>query len=101
MHPLDRRTFLRSTLGSAGATSLWFTTASADDKPKSALDPDTLFLTWQRDPTTTMTVQWVGKDDEPNERVVSFAPDGAEIWQTVTPLKRRYPRSEKPVSILL
>ena len=38
----------------------------ADDKPAvapgdaSPFQPSTLFLTWQRDPTTTMTVQWVG-----------------------------------------
>src|SRR5690242_16669741 len=32
----------------------------AKDADDSAFQPSTLFLTWQRDPTTTMTVQWVG-----------------------------------------
>ena len=29
--------------------------------------PTTLFLTWHRDPTTTMTVQWVGTKGETSD----------------------------------
>jgi len=39
-----------------------------------AIEPKTLFLTWQRDPTTTMTVQWIGTlADTPDARVY-YAP---------------------------
>ena len=35
--------------------------------------PNTLFLTWQRDPTTTMTVQWVGAAARPPTPTVYYA----------------------------
>jgi hypothetical protein len=41
----------------------------ADDAP---FNPDTLFLTWQRDPTTTMTVQWVGAAGETADTTVYY-----------------------------
>ena len=99
MFELDRRVFLRSALGSAAATSVWLPLFGADEandsKKDSEFDPDTLFLTWQRDPTTTMTVQWVGKDDVLNERGVSFVAHGEQVWRSVVPRKRPYPRSKK------
>ena len=39
-----------------------------------AADPDAVYLTWQRDPTTTMTVQWLSKTDQTDSRV-RYAPD--------------------------
>src|SRR5258708_2815778 len=41
-----------------------------DDAP---FRPSTLFLTWQRDPTTTMTVQWVGARGETADPTISYA----------------------------
>ena len=62
--PLHRRAFLASL--AVGPHLL------AQDKPAVAppprrvkgFAPDTLFLTWQRDPTTTTTIQWIGKDTQ-------------------------------------
>lgn len=86
----DRRLFLKSSLGLAATSFASGRLLAAEEKP---FDPRTLFLTWQRDPTTTMTVQWVDKDEEPSERGVSYVAHGVEIWQTVIPTKRPYPRT--------
>ena len=74
MSQLNRRAFLGSS--AAGLASVLFTGhARVADHPVAVAPPprpvnspvpanlqprDTLFLTWQRDPTTTITVQWVG-----------------------------------------
>jgi len=55
-----------------------------------SFNPDTLFLTWQQDPTTTMTIQWIGKSaDDP---VILYANRGKDVWQ-YGPMaeKTRYP----------
>ncbi|QVL30492.1 metallophosphoesterase family protein [Telmatocola sphagniphila] len=61
MFPASRRQFLGTSLtGLTASTFLGsdaFHRARADDP---TFTPNTLFLTWQRDPTTTMTIQWVG-----------------------------------------
>src|SRR5262245_49824039 len=80
-HDLSRRAFLGGSLAglasckmlSAADPTADMTAAVGDEaKEKKEKDPDppafvpaalsTLFLTWQRDPTTTMTVQWVGAE---------------------------------------
>jgi hypothetical protein len=73
MSALSRRAFLRSSAG--GLASALFAGYARADSPLEVAPPprpvvsavpanlkpqDTLFLTWQRDPTTTITVQWVG-----------------------------------------
>lgn len=90
----DRRLFLKGSLGIAAA-SLWSSRLCADEAAGANFDPDTLFLTWQRDPTTTMTVQWVGIDEDPQRRPVSFIAHGDDVWQSVLPTKRPYPRTDK------
>jgi acid phosphatase type 7 len=76
MTALSRRAFLRSSAG--GLASALFAghgpSAAAPlevaPPPRPVIAPvpdkltpqDTLFLTWQRDPTTTITVQWVGPE---------------------------------------
>ena len=63
----SRRSFFGASLAGLASTPLF-----AADKPAAivperdefAFQPNTLFLTWQRDPTTTMTVQWVGTAGE-------------------------------------
>lgn len=55
-------------------------TVAADPVVKDADDPTfipaTLFLTWFRDPTTTMTVQWVGTQGETSDTKVYYLPVG-------------------------
>src|SRR6201999_1425351 len=55
------------------------------------LKHDTLFLTWRTDPTTSMTVQWIGADADPNQAAVSFAPLNGGLPQSLVPTKRDYP----------
>jgi hypothetical protein len=40
----------------------------------SSFQPATLFLTWHRDPTTTMTVQWIGTKGEVSDTRVYYRP---------------------------
>jgi hypothetical protein len=70
----SRRAFIGSSIGGL-ASALFAGHSRATDSPLEIAPPprplispvpanlkpqDTLFLTWQRDPTTTITVQWVG-----------------------------------------
>src|SRR5205823_341197 len=76
-----RRAFLASSVAGLAAGRLLGADAPAGkivDTDKAVdgptFQPDTLFLTWQRDPTTTMTVQWVGTAGETADTKVYFAP---------------------------
>ena len=51
--------------------------------------PTTLFLTWQRDPTTTMTIQWIGRAKEADEPVIRYANRGNEKWSTGPTAERK------------
>ena len=90
----DRRSFLGTTVRglaaalAAGPTLLGRLASATDD---SRARPDTLFLTWQRDPTTTMTVQWVGADDTPPDILVSTATGEATSWNTTHTSARPFP----------
>jgi Purple acid Phosphatase, N-terminal domain/Calcineurin-like phosphoesterase len=102
MARVDRRRFLETGLGgmalALGAGPLALSQASAAaSNGKAAARPDTLFLTWQRDPTTTMTVQWIGKEGELTDSAVAFAQHGKNDWQTVAPRITPYPMSDLKV----
>ncbi len=104
MPALDRRTFLGTALGgmalTLGSESLLLgqdqqnpgKCMSADER--ATFKPDSLFLTWQRDPTTTMTVQWIGKRGETDSTDISYAVDGKVEWQLATPRERPYPMTD-------
>ena len=71
MRMLDRRIFLGSSLGGMAAAMTFPFALAANERsrltdgaasPLPDFAPDTLFLTWQQDPTTTMTIQWVGAE---------------------------------------
>ncbi len=59
MLPPDRRGFLGTAAGGLAALLAGPSALPAADPPNSAFSLDTLFLTWHRDPTTTMVVQWI------------------------------------------
>ncbi len=78
----------------------------ADDKPAvspgdaSPFHPNTLFLTWQRDPTTTMTIQWIGVRGETDDTAIRYvaAPlTPLDVWQTQATEARPYPLSDLKV----
>jgi hypothetical protein len=56
--------------------------------------PDTLFLTWQRDPTTTMTVQWVGVRGETADTAVYYGKPDAGLWKIQPTVPRPYPMTD-------
>ncbi len=67
MPALNRRNFLGSSLAGLAAAATYNRMSAADgelplvtEDVDSGFDPASLFLTWDQDPTTTMTIQWVG-----------------------------------------
>ncbi|WP_068469109.1 purple acid phosphatase family protein [Candidatus Protochlamydia phocaeensis] len=44
-----------------------------------ALPSDTLYLTWQRDPTTTMTIQWLSQPEDKTS-LIAYKPEGSVEW---------------------
>lgn len=46
-------------------------------------DPDTLFLTWHGDPTTSMTIQWLDEQSRGSSFAVWFAAESSSRWQKV------------------
>jgi len=93
---MDRRDFLGfsfETLAATLATGPSLLVPDRRPKPSkpNAFDPDTLFLTWQRDPCTTMTVQWIGTAADGAPVTVSHRLGGPA--KTVTPTAKPYPLS--------
>jgi acid phosphatase type 7 len=102
----SRRTFLRTTLASAAVMAGGqLLRARAPDDPIDPTDgapftPNTLFLTWQRDPTTTMTVQWIGTMGEIANTTVSYSPlkiDTIGHWPTQPATAKPYPMTDLKV----
>lgn len=95
MFGLSRRRFLAASVGGFAAAMSASPLLLGQDRPTKPFDPrsepylpDTLFLTWHRDPTTTMTVQWIGSDWEFNATELSYA--------VLTPEVEKYRESLKP-----
>lgn len=93
----SRRAFLRSSAGGLVSALFAGQAVRADDAPLELAPPprpvispvpanlapqDTLFLTWQRDPTTTITVQWVGPEKADLGTVRVAPKDGDAAWTT-------------------
>ncbi len=104
MSLVDRRHFLATSVGGLAALSLGNSSFSQDakkaEKPASkapvvSKDPlASLFLTWQQDPTTTMTVQWVGTESAADIR---FAPQSNTEWKTAKTSIKPYTNTELKV----
>jgi hypothetical protein len=96
-----RRTFLGASLAGLVSGRIFGDDTPASTAPKVVDDapfqPSTLFLTWQRDPTTTMTVQWLGATGETADTNVSYAELKATDWSTQTTTARPYPRTDLKV----
>jgi hypothetical protein len=103
MSSLNRRGFLGSALGGLAAAATFGPSLLGQDSSgrsaadlSSVLTPDSLFLTWQRDPTTTMTVQWVGPAVMADASV-TYAPLTTEQWQTTKTVTKPFPDTELKV----
>ncbi len=61
-----------------------------------AFSPDSLFLTWQRDPTTTMTIQWIGPS-APAGSEIQYAKVSDTVWQAGKTILKPYPDTDLKV----
>ena len=69
----------------------------ASEKGAMPFDPPAVYLTWQRDPTTTMTVQWHsdgGRDD-----VIQYLRLDERVWHTVIGAHHPMPYSDRIVHV--
>ncbi len=99
MNDLNRRRFLQSaSLALAGGYAQFVFGKTSSATPAFAAQPTfkprALFLTWQRDPTTTMTVQWVGSEADGAERPIWYAKKGSQEWRSQAHSPRRFPLSD-------
>jgi hypothetical protein len=101
MPPFHRRDFLGTS--ARGLTAAALASGStllanhelpkpADALPATAPIPELagLFLTWQRDPTTTMTIQWVGPDLPPEMFPVYYLPAGGKNWDVAATFSKPF-----------
>ncbi len=99
---MSRRGFLQTSsilVGGAYAHSLFADSvlAAPSFAPKPTFEPSALFLTWQRDPTTTMTVQWVGDAKDAAKRPIWFSKAGTELWQSQPWTSRPFPLTDRTI----
>lgn len=105
----SRRLFLGTAFAGLGTACLLGRDETIPPLPKASDDPpfhsDTLFLTWQRDPTTTMTVQWIGAIGETSDATVYYTSQtrstrspfwgmGQSDWGAQPVSVRPYPRTD-------
>jgi hypothetical protein len=97
----SRRAFLGTALAGLASGRLLGADPSKEDLPKvpddAPFQPSTLFLTWQRDPTTTMTVQWVGAAGETTDTNVFYTALPGGRRQVQPTAARPYPRTDLKV----
>ena len=91
----SRRSFLGSSLAGVVAGPTLAADKPAEGVTKigdtSPFRPSTLFLTWQRDPTTTMTVQWIGAVGETADTSISYSTLPGFRWQSQPTVANPYP----------
>src|SRR5262245_2836973 len=88
---VTRREFLGSVSGGLAAWSLGPTLASGQTAAQqpSVVGPDSLFLTWQRDPTTTMTIQWIA-----SEATTTVQYSAGSGWLSAAARTKTYPDTD-------
>src|SRR5690242_15401655 len=99
MTEFSRRSFLQSAAllaGAGGAHSLFGAELARTPivTARPPFEPLGLFLPWQHDPTTTMTIQWIGTEAEGLKRPVTWVQDGMNTWQLATGSVRQFPMTE-------
>ncbi|HEY2252350.1 MAG TPA: metallophosphoesterase family protein, partial [Planctomycetaceae bacterium] len=106
MPSLRRREFLGSSLGGLAAALSWSPALFAQDAVAGndsasvgtePSGPDTLFLSWQKDPTTTMTIQWVGPETSADTSIQYNSPDANPVWQIGKTITKPYTNTDLKV----
>ncbi len=98
----SRRGFLGAALAGLSSAHLLGAQEPTDkalpvEKEESPFQPTTLFLTWQRDPTTTMTVQWVGTTGETADTKVYYQAVAGDELQSEKTTAKPYPFTDYKV----
>ena len=98
MHSMHRRQFLDSSLSGLAALSIGSTLFAQAARDSRTFHPDSLFLTWQRDPTSTMTIQWVSADTIADTSI-RYVPRTGEFWlvKTAKTTTRPFPGTDLKV----
>ena len=60
-------------------------------------DPPGLLLTWQRDPATTMTIDWHSLNEDARGNVLQYRAEGAEEWSSAEAAAHPFPYAERTV----
>lgn len=100
MTDLDRRRFLQSSsllLAGAYSRNLFGAEPAPAFAAEPSYDPRALFLTWQRDPTRTMTIQWIGAAQDATARPIYFAKRGTDQWAQKAAAARPFPMTEHSI----
>jgi hypothetical protein len=99
MSDFDRRRFLQSASLLLAGSCAGRAFGNAEQPPQFAelptFKPTALFLTWQRDPASTMTIQWVGAESDGAQRPIWYAKKGGTAWHKQEYTKRRFPMSDR------
>src|SRR4026209_3033099 len=92
---LNRRASLGASLGSLAVSSICLP-SFAQGGPASEIQGatpegahDSLLLTWQRDPTTTITIQWIGPE-RADGFSIQYAPLDDQVLQAAGVLAKPY-----------
>jgi hypothetical protein len=99
MRPISRRAFLGASLAGLATGRILAQEKPTSPLPKTTGDdapfqPSTLFLTWQRDPTTTMTIQWIGVIGETADTKVTYSTIKPGTWQAQATIVKPYPQTD-------
>jgi acid phosphatase type 7 len=106
MTPMHRRSFLSSSLGGLTAALTYSPALFGQESPETAAPapllenerfaPASLFLTWRKDPTTTMTVQWVGPETT-QVTTIYYVPRSGDVWLAAKTFTRPFPNTDLKV----
>ncbi|MFI4874065.1 MAG: purple acid phosphatase family protein [Blastopirellula sp. JB062] len=98
---LDRRFFIQSAsmLFAGGVSGLLeqdrFVLGSPQFAEKPSFQPRALIATWQRDPTSTITLQWLGnKEEDGRIRNLWYRQSGHKTWRETPHVARPFPHTD-------
>ncbi len=60
-------------------------------------EPVGLLLTWQQDPTSTMTIDWHTLPSDKAINTLNYRKDGEETWLEVYPRIQKFPHSDRTI----
>jgi len=96
----NRRGFLESSIGGLAALALGSRAYGVVERlASSAPQPphESLILSWQRDPTTTMTIQWLGAPADAGATTVHYMPVVGTAWHSAKTIARPFPGTDLQV----